>query len=78
MRRFHGTLAAVILAVTAGCAARSSPPPQARRSVAVEDAHVCIGACDHFFVDGGWYIETGHRHGPNCGHHLVNGRWKKD
>jgi hypothetical protein len=77
MRRLQLTLAAAVLAVSAGCAVSSSPPPR-ERPRGVEDSHTCIGACDHFFVDGGWVVEPGHKHGPNCGHHLINGKWKKD
>jgi hypothetical protein len=70
-------LLALVLAAVAGCSVHSAPPPQDRRRGAVQDDHVCIGACDHFFVDGGWVVEPGHRHGPDCGHQLVNGKWKK-
>lgn len=74
MRRLTLTLAILL---SAGCTVHSSPPPQYRRADPVEDSHACVGACDHFIVDGGWYVEVGHKHGPNCGHVLVNGKWTK-
>jgi hypothetical protein len=49
-----------------------------RPAGATEAAHNCIDACDHIYADGGWLIIRGHRHGPNCGHVKVDGKWVKD
>lgn len=88
MRRFLLCGAAALL-IPAGCVAhvdshssRSShphggPPGQTKKVVVVESSHVCFDSCDHFFLDGVWYIETGHRHGSGCGHYLVKGKWGK-
>ena len=52
------------------------PPGQAKKQVVVVEAtHVCIAACEHFFIDGIWYLEVGHKHGDGCGHFLVEGKW---
>lgn len=67
-------LAAVVLAV-AGCTVVPADPPESKRPGPAED-HICAGACDHIFVDGGWKL-VGHKHNPGCGHVLVNGRWVK-
>jgi len=74
MRRFPCALAVLILAWAAGCIVAVEEPG---RRVVVEDTHVCVGSCDHLYVDGGWYMVAGHRHGPDCGHYLVKGKWVK-
>ena len=55
-----------------------APPGQAKKVVVVESSHACVDSCEHFFLDGVWYIEAGHRHGSSCGHYLVKGKWGKD
>src|SRR5262245_9569029 len=52
------------------------PTGQVKKVVVVE-GHICTASCDHIFIDGIWYREVGHRHGPGCGHYLVNGKWGK-
>ena len=52
------------------------PPGQTKKQVVVVEAtHVCVATCDHYCVENVWYIEVGHKHGPDCGHVLVNGKW---
>jgi len=46
-------LAVLILAWAAGCIVAVEEPG---RRVVVEDTHVCVGSCDHLYVDGGWYM----------------------
>jgi hypothetical protein len=61
----------------AGCTVTPDDPPQTKRpGPAEEHDHSCTGACDHVYVDGGFRF-AGHKHGPGCGHALVNGRWVK-
>lgn len=74
MRRIILALAVVVLSAMTGCIVAVEEPGQ---RVVVEDTHVCVGSCDHLYVDGGWYLVAGHRHGPNCGHYLVKGKWVK-
>jgi hypothetical protein len=64
--------AAFLLAISMGCRSLSVEP---ERRETVGSDHVCIGACDHIYVQGGWRVVAGHKHGPNCGHELVNGKW---
>jgi hypothetical protein len=76
MRRFILGAAAVVLAAVIGCVAHvHSDAPYGRTVVVVDAGHVCYDSCEHFYLDGVWYIERGHRHGPNCGHFLVKGKW---
>ena len=89
MRRFGLALAAVVLAATAGCVAvveerhgpsghpHGGPPGQTKKVVVVDAGHICAASCDHSYLDGVWYLEVGHRHGPGCGHYLVKGKWGK-
>lgn len=89
MKHFALFLSAFLLASAAGCVAvvedrhgRSShphggPPGQTKKVVVVESSHFCVDSCDHFHLDGVWYIEVGHRHGSGCGHYLVKGKWGK-
>jgi hypothetical protein len=80
-------LAAALMAATAGCVAvvedrhsshpHGGPPGQTKKVVVVDAGHFCVDSCDHFYLDGVWYIEVGHRHGPGCGHYLVKGKWGK-
>jgi hypothetical protein len=53
------------------------PPGQTKKIVVVEVSHICIETCDHFWLDGVWYVETGHKHSSSCGHYLVDGKWGK-
>ena len=64
-------------AVLAAAACAVTPVDGELRSGAAEPDHVCIDACDHIYADGGWKVILGHRHGPNCGHERVNGKWVK-
>lgn len=73
MRRITLLLAGLILSGLAACTAVSEPNPS--KQIAVDDTHRCIGSCDHIFVEGGWRLVPNHKHGPDCGHYLVNGRW---
>ena len=89
MRKLCGSLALAVMMAVAGCVAHvdshhgssghphGAPPGQAKKVVVVEASHFCVDSCDHFYLDGVWYIETGHKHGYNCGHYLVNGKWGK-
>lgn len=77
MRRFTLAMAAVVLAVTAGCSSVGVDTETTKREPVAHD-HACIDACDHIYAEGGWRLVKGHRHGPNCGHALVNGRWVED
>lgn len=46
------------------------------RRADVARQHVCSGVCDHYCDDDGqWIVVRGHRHGPECGHHMISGRW---
>jgi len=90
MRKFALILATAFMAGGAGCVAHveghhsgsshphGGPPGQAKKVVVVEASHFCVDSCDHFWLDGVWYIEVGHRHGPSCGHYLVKGKWGKN
>lgn len=52
------------------------PPGQTKkRVVTVEATHVCVVACLHFYFEGVWYLEDGHKHGDDCGHELSDGKW---
>jgi len=81
MRIIALSFAAALWAASAGCIVHTSdhphggPPGQARTVVVVEASHICADTCAHFYLDGVWYIETGHRHSANCGHYLVKGKW---
>jgi len=77
MRRFALSLAAGILAGAAGCVVVADDTGHSHgRVVVVASNHICTGACDHYYLDGVWYVvEVGHRHGPGCGHVLVAGKW---
>jgi len=88
MRGIRLALATALLTATAGCVAvvedrhssSGNPhggPPGQMKKVVVTEGHVCFDSCEHFYIDGVWYIETGHHHGPSCGHYLVNGKWGK-
>ena len=87
MRGILLALSAALIASTAGCVAHvesrhssSHPhggPPGQMKKVVVVEGHTCFDSCDHFYLDGVWYVETGHRHGASCGHYLVNGKWGK-
>jgi len=76
MRRLTLALAGSILVGLAACTAVEEPNPS--KKIVVEESHRCIGACDHIFVEGGWRLVPNHKHGPDCGHYLVNGRWVVD
>jgi hypothetical protein len=75
MGTFKPLFAALVLAAAA-CTSTTTDTEEFRAG-AVEADHVCAGACDHIYADGGWKVVLGHKHGPNCGHQLVNGRWVK-
>ena len=75
MGKFRLAWAAAVL-IAAACTI--VPVEGERPAGAVEDQHNCIDACDHIYADGGWLIIRNHRHGPNCGHVKVNGKWVKD
>ena len=76
MRRITLLLTGLLLAGFAACTAVEEPNPS--KKIAVDASHRCIGSCDHIFVEGGWRLVPNHKHGPNCGHYLVNGRWVKE
>ena len=76
MGRFLSVLIAALVAL-GGCTVMPDDPPQDKRpGPAEQDMHTCVGACDHFYADGGWKL-AGHTHKEGCGHVLVNGRWVK-
>ena len=53
------------------------PPGQTKKQqvVVVETTHVCVATCVHFYFEGVWYVEEGHKHGDGCGHILAEGKW---
>lgn len=90
MSRIGSLLSSVLLVTAAGCVAtvdgghgstrhpHGGPPGQMKKTVIVDAGHTCFDSCDHYCIDGIWYVETGHRHGAGCGHFLVKGKWGKD
>ena len=72
----RSSMCAALLAATVGCSATAVETEEFRSGEVASD-HVCVGACDHIYADGGWKVVLGHKHGPNCGHVLSNGKWVK-
>jgi len=78
MRLLVFVFATAFFAVSAGCVAHVDSRHSSghgRTVVVVGAGHTCFDSCDHFELDGVWYIETGHRHRSGCGHFLSGGRW---
>jgi hypothetical protein len=84
MTRFPGrwALAAVLAVSLAACIYTKddygnpilSDGPEPVGTVVTADCHHHDG-CGHYWYNGSWYVQHGHRHGQGCGHYHHGGRW---
>ncbi|HKS16844.1 MAG TPA: hypothetical protein VJU16_06000 [Planctomycetota bacterium] len=86
MTRFLGrlALAALLAGTLAGCIVTKDQygnthiilldGPEPVGTAVTVDCHHHDG-CGHYWYNGSWYAQHGHRHGPRCGHYYHGGRW---